>query len=188
MKKLIIPTLFSVILLALSSPAQAQIKLESNGFGPIRLGSVISKLPKSADGIYDCIDKVVISAEMSMDDFDTIEYHIKSKGEDIAILTEFEGKIYSMDIVSTKLVSPSGLSLNTTASQLLDKGAKTHCDNSGYVGLVINGFLFRDMDLSKSGQKKAEIAYLDGSDQVFNKTDYVSGTKPKRITIAEWYR
>ena len=102
-------------------------------------------------------------------------------------LPEDTGKIHAIEVHSDKVQTADGFGLNKTAVQILSAGGTSCCDNYGFEGLLYKGMLFSGMDLTPSGQKKTEDAYLDGTNQIFTESDFVTGTHPVKITLARWY-
>ena len=156
--------------------------LQTDGFGPIRLGAEIKSLPASSEGLYDRIIPEFIEEY----DWEGYVYHVESAGERIATLTEDGGRIHAIDIHSDKLQTADGYGLHDTVAEILAAGGIASCDNYGFEGLLLKGMLYSGMELSPSGQKKAEIAYLDGLDQTFSEEDFIPGTHPTKITLAKW--
>lgn len=178
---------FTVIAICLiigtSCASDADNSLKADGFGPVRLGAVIKNLPTSSEGLYDRIEPERIEEF----DYEGTEYHLVLNGERIATLIENEGKIHAIEILSDKIQTKDGFGLNKTVSQLLAAGAEAYCDNYGFEGLLFRGMLFSYVELTPSGQKKADGAYLDGTDPLFTESDFKPGTHPTQITLAKWY-
>lgn len=120
-------------------------------------------------------------------DYEGVEYHLMLKGEKIATLIEDGGKIHAIEIYSDKVKTADGFGLRKTAVEILAAGGTAYCDNYGFEGLLFRGMLFSVIDLTPSGQKKAETAYLEGTNQVFNESDFKSGAYPGKITLMAWY-
>lgn len=183
MKSKSLTTIIAIILLSAACAASVNNALEANGFGPVRIGADIKILPKSSDGLY---DKIVSEKDEEFD-YEGVEYHLMLKGEKIATLIEDGGKIHAIEIYSDKVRTADGVGLQKTAVEILAAGGTAYCDNYGFEGLLFRGMLFSYIDLTLSGQKKAETAYLDGTNQVFNESDFKSGACPGKITLMRWY-
>ena len=183
MRKSIIALLVLSIFCSISCTQNSDAFLSKNGFGPVRLGAVICKLPAQSEGIYDCI---VPEKEEEFDYEGTI-YHLELAGERIATLIENEKKIHAIEIVSNKIRTSDGIGLHLSVENLIKKGGEAYCDNYGFEGILYKGMLFSGMELSKSGLKKAEDAYLLGVEPLFFVSDFEPGASPTQITLAEWY-
>lgn len=157
--------------------------LTPSGFGYVRIGADIKRIPKSSAGLYDTIEAEMIEAY----DYEGVEYHLMLGGEKIATVIEDRGRIHSIQVFSDKVQTSDGFGLQKTAAEILAAGGTAYCDNYGFEGLLFKGMLFSCMELTPSGQKKAETAYLDGTPQVFEESDFKPGTRPGRITIMKWY-
>ena len=173
----------ALILTITSCAVKDNNTLTPNGFGPVRIGAEIEKIPKSAAGLYDTIEEEMIEAF----DYEGVEYHLMLEGEKIATLIEDRGRIHAIQVFSDKVRTADGFGLQKTATDILAAGGTAYCDNYGFEGLLFRGMLFSYMELTPSGQKKAEEAYLDGTNQIFDESDFKSGTRPGMITLMEWY-
>ena len=171
------------LIIGVSCTSVADNTLKADGIGPVRLGAVINSLPKSSEGLYDRIEPERVEEF----DYEGTVYHLVLQGERIVTLIEDTGKIHAIEVYSDKVQTADGFGLNKTAVQILTAGGTSYCDNYGFEGLLFKGMLFSDMDLTPSGQKKAEDAYLDGTDQIFTESDFITGTHPVKITLAKWY-
>ena len=171
------------LIIGASCTSTADNSLTADGFGPVRLGSVIKSLPASVPNLYDRIE----AEKVEEFDYEAIEYNLLYQGERIARLIENEGKVHAIEIVSDKLQTSDGFGLNKTAAEILSAGGAAYCDNYGFGGLLYKGILFFGMELTASGQKKADDAYFYGTDQVFTESDFKTGTRPSKIILANWY-
>ena len=183
MKNKSLTSIFAIILLSAACAAAGDSALEANGFGPVRIGADIKKLPASSAGLYDKI----VSEKVEEFDYEGVEYHLMLNGEKIATLIEDGGKIHAIEVFSDKVRTADGFGLNKTAAEILAAGGTAYCDNYGFEGLLFRGMLFSYIDLSPSGEKKAETAYLEGTDQTFGEDDFKSGARPGKITLTAWY-
>lgn len=170
--------LLSILLFLSATFAYAAAKPADNpGYGPVKLNANIRKLPKTSDGFYDTIQPLPTT--------ESPEYTFKYNGHRVAVAMVDNGKIYSVRIASPSFSTKSGLGLHSTAEDIFKAGGKAYCDNSGYVGLVCDGVLFKGMKLTAAGDKKAEDAYLYGTEQNFTVADYVKGSCPVEIILAD---
>lgn len=179
MKKVLIVTMaLSMALMGCSNSGNGNKTLTKTGFNVIQLGMPIKDLPKSIDGLYDEIE------EEKIEDFDYegVVYHLRYNDKRIVALSENEGRVNAIEIYTDLLKTAEGFSILTTSAELLSAGAKAHCDNYGYEGLLFSGTEF-----TASGLKKAEDAYLYGTDQVFTGDDYVPNAHPVKVTLTQWY-
>lgn len=177
MKRILLPLLLLCATLSYAEPGGSVF--DSQGFGPVKLGANVRRLPKTAEGFYDSIT--------SMNDKEATDFVVKFQGERVAMVLAEKGKIHTIRIISDKYSTEAGLGCHSTAAQILDAGGKAYCDNSGYVGLLCDGVLYQGMNLSASGQKKAEDAYLYGTDQTFTKADFVKGSHPSTIILNSFF-
>ena len=179
----IIPVLTACLMFGGACTQKTDNTLTSDGFGPVRLGSVISKLPESVEDLYDRIE------EETVEDYDMtyIQYFLMNGTEPVAMLVEYIGKVQDIRVISSRIRTASGLSTASTVEEILAAGGKALCTNAGYWGLVCDGLLFEGMELTESGLKKEEDAYLLGTDQDFAIEDYVPGTHPTDIMVGKYY-
>ena len=177
MKRILLPLLLLCTTLSYADPGSRVF--DSQGLGPVKLGTNVRRLPKTSEGFYDSIT--------SLNDKEATEYVVKFKGERVATVLAEKGKVRTIRIFSDKYSTGAGLGCHSTAAQILDAGGKAYCDNSGYVGLLCDGVLYQGMKLSASGQKKAENAYLYGTDQTFTKADFVKGAHPDIIILDSFF-
>lgn len=165
------------------SNAGSDNTLTKTGFNVVQLGAQVSGLPKSIEGLYDEIE-----AEKIEDyDYEGVIYHLCYEGKRIVALSQNEGHINAIEIYTPLLKTVDGFSILTTPAELLSAGAKAHCDNYGYEGLLYKGMLFSGTELTPSGLRKEEAAYVEGTDQVFTADDYVKNAHPIKITLTKWY-
>ena len=184
MKKVLIVTMaLSMALMGCSNSGNGNKTLTKTGFNVVQLGMPIKDLPKSIDGLYDEIE------EEKIEDFDYegVVYHLRYNDKRTVALSENEGRINAIEIYTDLLKTAEGFSILTTPAELLSAGAKAHCDNYGYEGLLYKGMLFSGTEFTASGLKKAEDAYLYGTDQVFTIDDYVQNAHPVKVTLTQWY-
>ena len=182
-KRLIIFTATLLAIMGCSNTGNGNNTLTKTGFNVVQLGTQISALPKSIEGLYDEIE------EERIEDFEYegVVYHLRLNGKRIVALSENEEKINAIEIYSDLLKTDEGFSILTTPAELLSAGAKALCDNYGYEGLLYKGMLFSGTELTASGLQKEETAYLEGTDQVFTANDYMKGAHPVKITLTKWY-
>jgi len=177
--------LTAIALFAMAACGQAQqpsdYTISSDGIGTIKLGAEATSLPASCDGLYDRLE--VVTAE---DDWgDTYEYKTAFSGDKaVCNIYYWDNKVYAIHVVSPALSTENGLTCNSAATEIFDKGGEVEVTNDGTLYVVCDGVRFEVNDLTKQGQDKRARAYY-GEDPTFSAADFAANAKASKIYIFE---
>lgn len=183
MRKRVFAALVILMIVVVSCSTNESSLLSKDGLGPVRLGYVIKSIPGACEGLYDQL----VPKKVEEYDYEATVYRLKMNGETIATVIEDAGKVHAIEVYSERVKTSDGFGLNKTAEEIILAGGEAYCDNYGFEGILYKGMLFSGMKLTKSGQRKAEDAYLLGVDPIFFASDFETNAKPTQITLAGWY-
>lgn len=153
--------------------------ISPEGIGAITLGAEAASLPASCDGLYDRIEDVTAKDDWG----DTYEYKTAYSGDTaVCNIYYWDNKVYAIHIVSPALSTESGLTCNSTATEIFDKGGQVEVTNDGTVYVVCDGVRFEVNNLTRQGQDKVLHAYF-GGDPTFSAADFAENAQASKIYI-----
>lgn len=153
----------------------------AEGVGPITLGTEISALPSSCDGLYDRIDTRTEVNEWE----DPYTYYAAYAGNEIVCeIYEWNGRVTSAKIVSPRFATESGLTCHSTVRDIFAAGGSVEVSNDGALTMVCDGVRFEVGGLTDGGQQKVLQAYY-GRECKFTEADFADGADAMAIIVTE---
>lgn len=179
-----------VMMVGVSTMAQDAPVITPKGVGPVQIGVKLKDLPSKSKGVYDKI-KTESFEQAEEGETWTTTYHVFYLGGKPALVTlDDEGgadaAISYVEVLSPAFKTPSGLSLNSTAQDILNAGGYVNEDLFNYntdLNLVCDGFIWWGWQLTESGQKKGEDLYFGAKGVKVSAADFQPGTHATRICL-----
>jgi len=172
------------LLLGTSLHVLADNVITSQGIGKVKIGAKVNKLPNKVSGLYDKLVKEEVEEGYEGGDCDIVTVYKAYSGDNLVFaVTPYEDKVYKIEILDASVKTKGGLSLESTTAEIFNAGAKPLFTNDGYEGLLCDGVLFVCYDLTSSGAKKCESAYLSGLDPEMTASDFKANSHPSTMRI-----
>lgn len=152
----------------------------AEGVNPVLLGANVDALPASAEKLYDAF-----TIENISDDFDgdyTI-IHFTLNNTPVIDAYPYDGKISSIEILSSEIGSPEGIHPGSKVSELLKKGGMATMRNDGALYLRIGDINFTVSGLKEAGMMKIENSYAQGTDPLIQADDFERDALVEQIVI-----
>jgi len=155
----------------------------AQGIGPVRIGGTISGLPSAEEGLYDYLDKQVEEfGDEGGDSWEETVYKAMYLGQEVFLIYpdyENEDIIRTICVTSCDYHTASGQTNLSWPSSLFRAGAKGFYTSRGYTpyyGVICDGLIFQNLDLSYSAERRIgaveslgeEAAMWLGEDGFFN--------------------
>lgn len=159
--------------------------IEETGVGIVKIGTNATELPKSAEGIYDRVERE--SFFNDHDDCNQVNY-LFYNGNDVVISADCSDDdiIDGVIVMSPNFEAPQGVKVGMPVKELFDISTLKHVfTNTGdfYYLYGDEKYVVRVSDYNEKGNAKLEEGYLKGTDVDITIDDYKDDAKVVSISI-----
>ena len=159
-----------------AQPAVVSFTATATGVGPIQWKMAASDLPSASEGLYDAVEPYTEVLNFEGEESSYNRLRLMLGGTPVAIATNYDGKLGTVEIVAPNVASPEGVAPGMPVARLLEAGPTEWFNQDGLLYCKLGELMFRVSNtLSDSGWQKINAA------SALTAGDFADGSKVEAI-------